>query len=167
MPDVLRMLAYVHHLAANEAAEDLQSIANKQEENLKRKRQLRDLEKYYDSAVNSDGGVVTTAELNELTGWMSDLGIQAGEGLPASGDIRVSGGSDNEARQVSQNKELLESAIKDVITAAKEQVDDDQSQVQFEIQVATSDLQNAENVRSQAEKRLEQQRKDLTRNWAG
>jgi hypothetical protein len=28
-------------------------------------------------------------------------------------------------------------------------------------------LQNAENVRSQAEKRLEQQRKDLTRNWGG
>jgi hypothetical protein len=39
--------------------------------------------------------------------------------------------------------------------------------LQFEIQMATSDLQNAENVRSQAEKRLEQQRKDLTRNWGG
>jgi hypothetical protein len=39
--------------------------------------------------------------------------------------------------------------------------------LQFEIQVATSDLQNAENVRSQAEKRLETQRKDLTRNWGG
>jgi len=39
--------------------------------------------------------------------------------------------------------------------------------IQFEIQMATSDLQNAENVRSKAEKRLEQQRKDLTRNWAG
>jgi len=41
------------------------------------------------------------------------------------------------------------------------------AEVQFQIQVGTSDLQNAENVRSQAEKRLEQQRKDLTRNWAG
>ena len=41
------------------------------------------------------------------------------------------------------------------------------STLQFEIQMATSDLQNAENVRSQAEKRLEQQRKDLTRNWGG
>lgn len=39
--------------------------------------------------------------------------------------------------------------------------------LQFEIQMATSDLQNAENVRSQAEKRLETQRKDLTRNWGG
>lgn len=28
-------------------------------------------------------------------------------------------------------------------------------------------LQNAESVRSQAEKRLEQQRQDLTRNWGG
>lgn len=40
-------------------------------------------------------------------------------------------------------------------------------ELQFQIQVGTSDLQNAENVRSQAEKRLEQQRKDLTRNWGG
>jgi hypothetical protein len=31
----------------------------------------------------------------------------------------------------------------------------------------TNSLQNAENVRSQAEKRLETQRRDLTRNWAG
>jgi len=30
-----------------------------------------------------------------------------------------------------------------------------------------SDIQRAENVRSQAEKRLEQQRKDLTSNWKG
>jgi hypothetical protein len=39
--------------------------------------------------------------------------------------------------------------------------------LQFELQMGTSDLQNAENVRSQAERRLEQQRKDLTRNWGG
>ena len=32
---------------------------------------------------------------------------------------------------------------------------------------ALSEMQNAENVRSQAEKRLETQRKDLTRNWGG
>jgi hypothetical protein len=55
--------------------------------------------------------------------------------------------------------ESIEEMIKDV--------EDDQSMLQFKIQMATSDLQNAENVRSQAEKRLEQQRKDLTRNWAG
>jgi hypothetical protein len=39
--------------------------------------------------------------------------------------------------------------------------------LQFELQMGTSALQNAENVRSQAEKLLEQQRKDLTRNWGG
>ncbi len=39
--------------------------------------------------------------------------------------------------------------------------------VQFKIQMATSDLQTAENVRSQVEKRLEQQRKDIIHNWGG
>jgi hypothetical protein len=110
---------------------------------------------------------MSAAELQQLTSWMSDLGIQAGAGLNTNADIRISGGSEDDAKQVSQNKELVENAIKDVVTAAKEKVDDDQSQVQFEIQVGTSDLQNAENVRSQAEKRLETQRKDLTRNWGG
>jgi hypothetical protein len=52
-------------------------------------------------------------------------------------------------------------------TRAMAAADGNTQTVQFEIQVATSDLQNAENVRSQAEKRLEQQRKDLTRNWGG
>jgi outer membrane murein-binding lipoprotein Lpp len=46
-------------------------------------------------------------------------------------------------------------------------LNDDQQLLQFEIQMATSEMQNAESTRSQAEKRLEDQRKDLRRNWAG
>ena len=36
-----------------------------------------------------------------------------------------------------------------------------------EPKASANTTRNAENVRSQAEKRLEQQRKDLTRNWGG
>ena len=53
------------------------------------------------------------------------------------------------------------------INSNSSEVEDNQSEVQFQIQLGTSDLQNAENVRSQAERRLEQQRRDLTRNWQG
>jgi hypothetical protein len=35
------------------------------------------------------------------------------------------------------------------------------------VDAASTALQNAENVRSQAERRLETQRKDLARNWGG
>lgn len=62
-----------------------------------------------------------------------------------------------------ENFENIASMIEDAI----EDIEGDQSLVQFDIQMATSDLQTAENVRSSAEKRLEQQRNDLTRNWAG
>ena len=163
--DVLRLLATVAHRQAESAADDLEAIADKQETNLARKNQLRDLEKAYDNATSD--GVVDKNELQELTSWMESLQVSVGSGLNLNADYRVSGGSEDEAKTVSQNKELIENAIKDQITASKEKVDDDQSQVQFQIQVGTSDLQNAENVRSQAEKRLEQQRKDLTRNWGG
>jgi hypothetical protein len=163
--DVLRLLAKVSHNQAESAADDLEAIADKQEANLARKNQLRDIEKAYDNAVAD--GVVSAAEMQNLTAWMQDLGLTPGAGLNTGGDTRVSGGSEDEAKAVSQNKETVENGIKDVITASKEKVDDDQSQVQFLIQVGTSDLQNAENVRSQAEKRLETQRKDLTRNWGG
>jgi len=81
--------------------------------------------------------------------------------------------TEHASEQTTEGAELNEAELEQVagglgaLTAAKELVDDDQSKVQFEIQVGTSDLQNSENVRSQAKKRLEQQRKDLTRNWGG
>ena len=56
---------------------------------------------------------------------------------------------------------------KPTIAPPAEDVEDNQSKLQFQLQQGTSDLQNAENVRSQSEKRLEQQRKDLIRNWGG
>lgn len=163
--DVLRLLATVAHHQAESAADELESIADRQESNLNRKNQIRDLERAYDNATSD--GVVDSTELQMLSSWMGDLGIDVGEGVDLNASYRISGGEEDEAQQVSQNKELIENAFKDSFTAAKEKVDDDQSQVQFQIQVGTSDLQNAENVRSQAEKRLEQQRKDLTRNWGG
>lgn len=56
-------------------------------------------------------------------------------------------------------------AVQTKLEAAKKEMEDSQSLQQFEIQ--SSSQQTSQNVRSQAEKRLEQQRKDLTRNWGG
>lgn len=56
-------------------------------------------------------------------------------------------------------------AVRTKLEAAKKEMEDSQSLQQFEIQ--SSSQQTSQNVRSQAEKRLEQQRKDLTRNWGG
>ncbi len=64
------------------------------------------------------------------------------------------------ATQTTENAELGDTELENVSGGTD-------ALLQFQIQVGTSDLQNAENVRSQAEKRLEQQRKDLTRNWGG
>lgn len=56
-------------------------------------------------------------------------------------------------------------AVQTKLEAAKKEMEDSQSLQQFEIQ--SSSQQTSQNVRSQAEKRLEQMRKDLTRNWGG
>lgn len=56
-------------------------------------------------------------------------------------------------------------AVRTKLEAAKKEMEESQSLQQFEIQ--SSSQQTSHNVRSQAEKRLEQQRKDLTRNWGG
>lgn len=56
-------------------------------------------------------------------------------------------------------------AVRTKLEAAKKEMEESQSLQQFEIQ--SSSQQTSQNVRSQAEKRLEQQRKDLTRNWGG
>jgi hypothetical protein len=56
-------------------------------------------------------------------------------------------------------------AVQTKLEAAKKEMEDSQSLQQFEIQ--SSSQQTSQKVRSQAEKRLEQQRRDLTRNWGG
>ena len=61
----------------------------------------------------------------------------------------------------------LTDAMKAILDNAKGEAEDAQSRVQFEIQIATSDMQNAEQTRSQAEKRAENLRNSLQRNWAG
>ena len=44
---------------------------------------------------------------------------------------------------------------------------DESSRLQFKIQKGTSDAQDAETLRSDADKRREDHRKDLYRNWGG
>ena len=90
----------------------------------------------------------------------------------ARGEARIlkrKGGHEKETDAALAEAEVIEESVRRLkgLEERLKDVEDDQSMIQFEIQMATSDLQNAENVRSKAEKRLEQQRKDLTRNWAG
>ena len=191
MADSLRILAQVSHNQAESAADDLEAIADKQEDNLEKKNKFRDAEKVYDN-ITADG-IVTFDELVMLHEMRTFAGTTDESFWNEQGTVRgfesaydgqwvydeskvpsTKHGNNShwymdmnaEGQGGSEVKELMGN-LKDEITAAKEKVDDDQSQVQFLIQVGTSDLQNAENVRSQAEKRLETQRKDLTRNWGG
>jgi hypothetical protein len=157
----MRLLASVAHHQAEYAADDLEKIADKQEMQLDRKKTLRDLQEYADKVITS-GDAIDQAELNKLTQWMGELGVDnTGLGVTA-GAV----GNTEEADQRTR-KDNYKNNVTDRIENAIKEVEDDQSLLQFKIQMYTSDLQNAENVRSQAEKRLETQRKDLTRNWGG
>ncbi|MCI0423585.1 MAG: hypothetical protein L0387_14010 [Acidobacteria bacterium] len=53
---------------------------------------------------------------------------------------------------------LVRESLEQVIKFESKEVEDNQFLLQFAIRMATTDLQNAENVRSQAEQRLDQRR---------
>jgi hypothetical protein len=196
MTDSMRLLSRVAHNQAEVAADDLEKIADRQETTLDEKKKARDVQEYIDKIKADDivtfDELVTLHELRTEIGstdkafweyggnyhtvnefdpdqlggvnpWKYDAnkyGEKHGNNSHFYLELKGEDPSQRKAAEVFKNIEKeVENHIK-----GKE---DDQSLLQFKIQMFTSDLQNAENVRSQAEKREETQRKDLTRNWGG
>jgi hypothetical protein len=166
--DVLRLLSSVAHLQAQEAGSDLKDIAETQKKNIAEKRQARDLSKLYDQITSDDA--VTADELGDLRAFAGEMGIDT-SGMDLSdfevvGDGVVNFDNTTEHAHHRRNQQGME-AIKGEIDGLKDDLEDNQSLLQFEIQMATSDMQNAESTRSQAEKRMADHRKEMLRNWAG
>lgn len=160
-------LAKASHYMTQVHADELETIADKQESNLAQKKKLRDLQKYYDSAMSDD--TLTSDEVNKLSSWMEELGvIDAGDNITAglvadgNGDFQAGNAEEGVERD---NKEKIETQIKDSIENAIKDLEDVQSQDQFEIQMATSDLQNSETERRQAFQKMTESRKQGAQVW--
>src|SRR5688572_27468278 len=69
--DPYKLLSLVAHHQTEAYGQDLESIANKQEDNLQKKRDLRDLQKAIDKAMSDD--VIEPGEINMLNAWMAEL----------------------------------------------------------------------------------------------
>ncbi len=173
MTDSLRLLATVAHLQAKDSGKNLEDIANQQKGKIGEKSKLREVQKYYDKIIADDR--VDQGEWDNLQRLRGELG---GAGiLTASADMDATAwkgtgadrhlelGNTAEDTQNARAKQGME-AIKSELDGAMDGLNDDQQLLQFEIQMATSEMQNAESTRSQSEKRMEDQRKELRRNWA-
>ena len=163
--DVLRLVAEVMNEAADAAGEDIERLALRRQENLDRKRELSRLEDYYKDAL-SDNGVLDAEELDNIRAWFADLGLPAIDGNITAG-MRVQGGEVDDALQIQRNKDAIDAAIGNPIDSEMELVEDDEQRYQFLLQMGVGDYQNANEVASQGEKRLQQLRSTLVRNWNG
>ena len=164
MTDSLRLLATVAHLQAQDSASSLEKIAADQKSKISEKKTARDIQQKYSEIMADDQ--VTASELATLQSMMSAAGVDfaATSGMALQDGVYKTGDSSDATQRV--NKQEMEK-LKNTIDGHMDGLNDDQQLLQFEIQMATSEMQNAESTRSQAEKRLEDQRKDLRRNWAG
>jgi hypothetical protein len=165
--DPYKLLSLVAHHQTEAYGSDLEDIAKKQEMNLDKKRAYRDLQKYAQKVLSDD--VVEPGEAEKLQAWMQELGVvESGEnimaGVTADGSGNYQLGSTEDATQ-RKNKENFKAQVTDAIENAIKDVEDTQSKDQFEIQMATSDLQNAESVRQQAYKKMDESRDKGTDAW--
>jgi len=192
MADSLRILAQVSHNQAESAADDLEAIADKQEKNLKLKEKYRDAEKVYDNAVAD--GIVTFDELvllhemrtyvgttdeafwgsetvNEFephelgfNPWKYDkdkIGLDEKHGNNSHFYLKLGDKESAEGRKV---QEIFDNMKKEIENSVKDK-EDVQAKDQFEIQMATSDLQNSESVRQQAYKKMDESRDKGSDAW--
>ena len=72
MTDILHKLAAVSNLQAQDAASDLNKLADRQQEKVYEKRAVRDVQEYYDTVMSDD--VVTFDELQNLHEMRSEIG---------------------------------------------------------------------------------------------
>ncbi|MCA9488423.1 MAG: hypothetical protein KC621_00825 [Myxococcales bacterium] len=166
MTDILHKLAAVSHLQAQDASSDLNKLADDQKEKVYQKREVRDLQEYYDQVMSDDS--VSAQELSNLQTMRGELGFSSDftwdtSGLSGSGSYATGDTTDGAQRG---NLKVMES-IEREIDGVMDGLEDDESLLQFEIQVGTSKMTSAEQSRAGAEKRLEDHRKTLQQKWEG
>jgi len=166
MTDILHKLAAVSHLQAQDASSDLNKLADDQKEKVYQKREVRDLQEYYDQVMSDDS--VSAQELANLQTMRGELGFSSDftwdtSGLSGSGSYATGDTTDGAQRG---NLKVMES-IEREIDGVMDGLEDDESLLQFEIQVGTSKMTSAEQSRAGAEKRLEDHRKTLQQKWEG
>ncbi len=194
MTDILHKLAAVSHLQAQDAATDLNSLADKQKDKVYEKRAVRDVQEYYDKVMSDE--VVDFDELKNLHEMRSEIGstdesfwndegrvngFSNDDGASwdyDSGEVNSQGNGNNDgfSLDLSTNDDdpTANSAAKKGMEAMEREIDgqmddleDNESLLQFEIQVGTSKMTSAEQSRAGAEKRLEDHRKNLQQKWEG
>ncbi|MCA9552656.1 MAG: hypothetical protein KC933_21665 [Myxococcales bacterium] len=194
MTDILHKLAAVSNLQAQDAASDLNKLADRQQEKVYEKRAVRDVQEYYDTVMSDD--VVTFDELQNLHEMRSEIGattdnfwnsdgkvngFSSADGTSWSYDsaqVNSHGNGNNDGFSIDLREDadnpLKNSTAKKGLEAIDREIDgvmddleDDESLLQFEIQVGTSKMTSAEQSRAGAEKRLEDHRKTLQQKWEG
>jgi hypothetical protein len=166
MTDILHKLAAVSNLQAQDASAGLNKLADDQQAKIYEKRQVRDLQEYYDTVMSDES--VSATELSNLQTMRGELGFAADytwdtSGLSGSGSYATADSTDSAQRG---NLKVME-AIEREIDGVMDELEDNESMLQFEIQVGTSKMTSAEQSRAGAEKRLEDHRKTLQQKWEG
>jgi hypothetical protein len=168
MTDILHKLAAVSHLQAQDASKDLDKLADNQKSKVYEKREVRDLQQYYDTVMSDDS--VSGDELSNLERMRGELGF-AGESNWTTGDLTAdadgnfaTGDTTDEVQ--GDNMGVME-AMEREIDGVMDGLEDNESLLQFEIQIGTSKMTSSEQSRAGAEKRLEDHRKTLQQKWEG
>jgi hypothetical protein len=194
MTDILHKLAAVSNLQAQDAATGLNKLADDQQQKIYEKRAVRDVQEYYDTVMSDE--VVTFDELQNLHEMRSEIGstddgfwnsegrvngFSNADGTSwtyDAGQVNSHGNGNNDGFSIDLREDsddpLKNSAAKKGMEAIEREIDgqmdeleDNESMLQFEIQVGTSKMTSAEQSRAGAEKRLEDHRKTLQQKWEG
>lgn len=192
MTDILHKLAAVSHLQAQSAAGDLDKLADDQKSKVYEKREVRDVQQYYDTVMSDD--VIDFEELKNLhrmrseigstdeNFWNSDgrvaestdAGISGWDYDTAKVDSNGNGNNDGFSLDVSDAADETSSSARKMMEGIEREIDgsmdsleDNESLLQFEIQIGTSKMTSSEQSRAGAEKRLEDHRKTLQQKWEG
>jgi hypothetical protein len=160
--DPLHLLAQVNHLVSQDASSKLETVAQQQKDKVYEKRQVRAVQEAYDKAMSDE--TVDPNELANLKQMMGEIGVQDVDGLFSGLSGTVQTGNAEDATQRT-NKTKME-AIERAIDGKMDGLEDNEALLQFEIQMATSEMTNADANRGQAEKRLSDHRNEMRRNWA-
>jgi hypothetical protein len=192
MADSYKVLARVANNQTEAYGSDLEEVANRQEANLNAKQNQRDVQKYYQQITQDE--IVTFDELqnlHEMRSWIgstdqgfwgsetvnefepgelgynpwkydaSKYGLDEQNGNNSHFYLQLGDKESEEGRKTQQVFDNIKGEIENKI----KDTEDVQSKDQFEIQMATSDLQNAESVRQQAYKKLDESRDKGTDAW--
>jgi hypothetical protein len=163
--DALRLLAEVSCLQAQDSSNSLQDVAKEQQTELKKKQQIRAVQEEISKiGATSDYDPAEMAKLNTMMDEIHcSTDVNAQNFTTASdGKIHTDDQSDKTQRDNKAKFQALSDAVKDQMDSAT----DDQQDLQFRIQTATSDMTNAQSMASQAEKRVDDARSEIRKNWS-